>query len=59
MERNNEFQVWRDQKMPKKLPGFSGGRLPGTSKVAKKREEEKGEEEGQEKKVENEVIRGS
>ena len=45
-ERDDEFQVWRDQKMPEALPGFSGGRVPGRSKAVKKREEEDGEEEG-------------
>ena len=50
VERNNEFQVWRDQKMPKMLPGFSGGRLPGRSKVAKKkrRRERRGGRPGEE-----------
>ena len=33
VERDKEFQVWREQKMPKALPGFSGGKLPGRSKV--------------------------
>ena len=37
VERDKEFQVWRVQKVPKALPGFSGGKLPGTSKVAKKK----------------------
>ena len=27
VERDKEFQVWRKQKMPKALPGFSGGKL--------------------------------
>ena len=42
VERDKEFQVWRDQKVPKALPGFSsGGKLPGTSKVAKKEKKRK------------------
>ena len=33
VERDKEFQVWREQKMSRALPGFSGGKLPGRSKV--------------------------
>ena len=58
VERDETFQVWREQIMPKALPGFSGGKLPGRSKVEEGKEEEKGEEKGQEKKMDNEVIRG-
>ena len=57
VERDKEFQMWRGQKMPKALPGFSGGKLPGRSKVGKEREEEEGEEEGQEKKMKNKVVK--
>ena len=46
-----------NRKCQKALPGFSGGNLPGRSKVEEGREEEEGEEEGQEKNVENEVIK--
>ena len=55
-ERDRELQAWREQKMPKALPGFSGRKLPGRSKVEEGREEEEEEEEGQEKKMENGVI---
>ena len=56
VERNQKFQVWREQKMPRAQSGSSGGKLPRRSKV-EKREEEEAEEEDQEKKMENEVIR--
>ena len=55
--RDKEFQMCREQKMPKAIPGFNGGKLPGRSNVEGRKEEER-EEEGQEKKMENEVIRG-
>ena len=50
VERDKEFQVWLEQKMPQALPGFSGGKLPAKNKVKERREEEEEEEEGQEKK---------
>ena len=31
VERENEIQAWNQQKLPKVLPGYSGGRLPGRS----------------------------
>ena len=57
VERDKEFQIWREQKMPTARSGFSGGKLPGRSNVEEGREEEEGEEEVQEKNVENEVIK--
>ena len=42
VERGKERQDWNEQKLPKALPGYSGGRLPGRST------EEKGREEGEE-----------
>ena len=56
-ERDIEFQVWREQKMPKASLRHSGGRLPGRIKIEEGRDEEKEEEDGQEKKMDNEVIR--
>ena len=41
VEREKEIQEWNEQKLPKALPGYSGGRLPGRST------KEKGREEGQ------------
>ena len=40
IERDKEVQEWNEQKMPKTLPGFSGGKLPGRSTAEKGREEE-------------------
>ena len=34
-----EMQEWNEQKLPKVLPGYSGGRLPGRSTKEKGREE--------------------
>ena len=42
VQRGKERQEWNKQKLPKALPGYSGGRLPG------RRTEEKGREEGEE-----------
>ena len=41
VEREKEMQEWNEQKLPKVLPGYSGGKLPGRST------EEKGREEGE------------
>ena len=54
VERKDEFQVWREQKMPKASPGHSGWKLPGRSKVKEGRAEEEEEEDNH--KMENEVI---
>ena len=43
VERDNEIQEWKEQKLPKVLPGYIGGRLPG------RRTEEAGGEEEEEK----------
>ena len=47
VEREKEFQVWREEKRPKVLPGYSGGKLPGRSKAEEGREGDEEEEEGQ------------
>ena len=39
VEREKEIQEWNEQKLPKVLPGCSGGRLPGRSVKAKGSEE--------------------
>ena len=39
VERDKEVQEWREQKMPKALPGYNGGKLPGRS-TAEGREEQ-------------------
>ena len=40
VERGWERQEWSEQKLPKALPGHSGGRLPGRSTEEKGREKE-------------------
>ena len=40
VEREEEMQEWNEQKLPKVLPGCSGGRLPGRNIKEKGREEE-------------------
>ena len=39
VEREKEIQEWNEQKLPKVLPCYSGGRLPGRSVKEKGREE--------------------
>ena len=39
-EREKEIKEWSEQKLPKVLPGYSGGRLPGRSEVERCRGEE-------------------
>ena len=36
VERGKERQEWSEQRMPKVLPGYSGGRLPGRSTKEKR-----------------------
>ena len=45
VEREKEMQEWNEQKLPKMLPGDSGGRLPERSKREKGRKEVSGEKE--------------
>ena len=42
VERGRERQEWNEQKLPKALPGHSGGRLPGRCTEEKGREKEEG-----------------
>ena len=44
VQRETEVQVWREQQMPKALPGSCGGKLPGSSTVEEGGEEEEEEE---------------
>ena len=50
VEREKEMQEWHEQKLPKVLAGYSGGRLPGRSTKEKGREEEAQEEDSRERK---------
>ena len=50
VEREKEMQEWNKQKLPKMLPGYSGGRLPEKSTKEKGREQGKVDEDGEKKK---------
>ena len=50
------YRKWNEQKLPKVLPGYSGGKLPGRSTKEGGREEEKAEEECKEGQVRNEIV---
>ena len=45
VEREKEIPEWNEQKLPKVLPSYSEGRLPGRSAKERGREEEEEEEE--------------
>ena len=49
VEREKEVQEWNEQKLPKELPGYSGGRLLGRSTQEKGREEGKVDEDSRDK----------
>ena len=53
VERDKEVQEWNEQKIPKALPGHSGGRLPRRSTKEKGREDE---EDSRERQVRNELA---
>ena len=52
-----ELQEWNEQKLPKVLPDYSGGRLPGKeNKKETGREEGEQDEDSEEKKKRNEIA---
>ena len=53
--RDTEVQEWNEQKMPKVLPGYSGGRLSGRS-TKRGRDEEEEEEDSRMGQVRNETA---
>ena len=55
-KKRKEIQEWNEQKLPKVLPGYSGGRLPGRSAKAGGREEEEEDENSKEKKIRYEIA---
>ena len=55
VERDKEVQEWNEQKMPKVLPGYSGGRLSGRS-TKRGRDEEEEEEDSRKGQVRNETA---
>ena len=57
VERGKEKQEWSGQKLPKALPGFSGGRLPGRSTKEKGKEEGEGDEGSEERRVRDQIVK--
>ena len=53
--RGKEIKEWSEQKMPKVLPDYSGGRLPGRSTKEKGREEGAVDEDGEERNVRSQI----
>ena len=56
VERGKEMREWNEQKLPKVLPGYSGGRLPGRSTEEKGREEGEVDEDGEERRIRSQII---
>ena len=50
-ERDKAIQEWNEQKLPKVLLGYGGGRLPGRRTEESGREEEEEEEDSRERQV--------
>ena len=55
-EREKEMKEWNEQKLPKVLPGYSGGRLPGRSTKEKGREEGEVDEDGEERRIRGQIV---
>ena len=51
VRREKEIQEWNKQKLPKVLPGFNGGRLPGRSTKEKGRDEGEVDEDSGERRI--------
>ena len=51
-----EIMEWNEQKLPKVLPGYSGGRLPGRNAKEKGREEGEVDENGGEKGIRSQIA---
>ena len=56
VEREKEVQEWNEQKLPKVLPGFCGGRLPGRSSEEKGREGGEPDDGREERKFRSEIT---
>ena len=50
LKEKKEIQEWNEQKLPKVLPGYRGGRLPGRSAKESGGEEEEEDDNSKEKK---------
>ena len=56
VERGKVTQEWNEQKLPKVLPGYSGGRLPGSSTKGKGREEGAVDEDCEERRIRGHIV---
>ena len=56
VERGKEIQEWNEQKLPKVLPGYSGGKLPGRSTKEKGREEGEVNEDGEDRRIMGQIV---
>ena len=56
VRREKEIKEWNEQKMPKALPGYSGGRLPGRNTKEKGREEGGADEDGEERRIKGQIV---
>ena len=56
LKEKKEMQEWNEQKLPKVLPGYSGGRLPGRSTKEKGREEGEVDEDSGERRIRIEIA---
>ena len=56
VEREKEIQEWNEQQLPKVLPGYSGGRLPGRSTKVKGREEGEEDEDSGVRRIRKEIA---
>ena len=56
VDRGKEIQEWNEQKLPKVLPGYSGGMLPGRSTKEKGRERGKVAEDGEERRIRVNIV---
>ena len=57
VERGKKRQELNEQQVPKALPGYSGGRLPGRNTEEKGRKEGEEDEGSEERRVRNEIIK--
>ena len=55
-ERGKEVQDCNEQKLPKVLPGYSGGKLPGRNTKEKRREEGEVDEDGEERRIRGQIV---
>ena len=56
VKREKEILEWNEQKLPKVLPGYRGGRLLGRSAKESGKEEGKDKEENGERRIRNEIA---